>query len=249
MGTDTKIEWADHSWSPWVGCSHVSEGCEHCYAEAMGRRFGVAWGESAPRRLTADGGWQSPPAWNRRAAKEGRRARVFCSMCDPFDPAADPAWRARFYDMIHATPHLDWMLLTKRPELIGRAYPPPEHCWVGVSIESPRYVDRIRQLRERWNGRRFISVEPLLAEIDLPIDGIDWVIVGCESGPRARPCELDWIRRIRDKCEAAGVPLFVKAARIEGMLVRVPAIDGRVWSEIPRSLSSIFIPPKKEEKS
>jgi protein gp37 len=123
MSANSKIEWTDHTFNPWEGCQKVGPGCDNCYAEARNARFGggqaVNWGPGAPRRRTSIANWQKPLAWNRAhaafLAEHGRRQRVFCaSLADVFDNAVDPAWRADLFQLIEATPELDWLLLTKR---------------------------------------------------------------------------------------------------------------------------------------
>ncbi len=183
--------------------------------------------------------WKQPLKWNEQAAKEGTRPRVFCgSMCDVFEDRDElKKWRHRLFQVIYETPNLDWQLLTKRPEnfrkLIWDALegddeiPEPHilevadfaevfpHVWIGTSIENQKTAnERITHLLQIPAKVRFLSVEPLLNEIDflgvLLEQGIDWVIVGGESGPGARPCDIDWIRDIMRQCQAAEVPVFVK---------------------------------------
>lgn len=258
MSANSKIEWTDHTWSPWEGCTKVSPGCDHCYAEHMNGwlRKGANWGPGSPRREYGPEHWRKPLQWNDRAAKAGRRERVFPSVCDPFDNEVDPAWRARFFDLIYATPDLTWLLLTKRignvpSMLVGPGMPGrlPSNAWLGATVVSQAEADRdIPKLLATPARVRFLSMEPLLGPVDLtrvvlhsgPIDiaadapacwhgikhvnfvtdslkpgkksgsRIDWVIVGGESGPGARPMHQNWARSLRDQCHAAGVPFFFK---------------------------------------
>jgi protein gp37 len=122
MGENTKIEWADHTFNPWIGCTKVSPGCDNCYAEKLATaRLGVAWGPHAERRLAAESTLKLPYRWNRAAQRTGQRPRVFCaSLADVFDNAVNPAWLLVLLDIIRETPNLDWLLLTKRPQLITR---------------------------------------------------------------------------------------------------------------------------------
>lgn len=236
----TGIEWCDHTFNIAWGCMKVSPGCAHCYADTLSHRHGFdVWGpkETTARRTFGTKHWHDPVLWNRAAEKAGVRARVFCSsMCDVFEdhPVIDLE-RERLWPLIRATPWLDWLLLTKRPERIvallpadwGEGYP---NVWLGTSVESQEYADpRIAPLVAVPAVVRFLSAEPLLGPLSLdrvlPIDGcagaphpgcatcaypIHWVIVGGESGPGARPMQQEWARTLRDECAAAGVAFFLK---------------------------------------
>lgn len=174
MGADTKIEWADHTFNPWIGCTAVSPACDHCYAERLAHRFGVAWGPHAERRRTSESNWRQPLAWNRKAQREGRRFRVFCaSMADVFDKAVPEDWRGLLWEMIAQTTHLDWLLLTKRPQNIAKMLPPLwghgwANVWLGTTVENQAEADRrIPHLLAVPAARRFLSCEPLLGPVDL----------------------------------------------------------------------------------
>lgn len=221
MSGNTPIEWVDSSWSPWEGCQKVGPGCDNCYAEGMNRwlRRGENWGPGAARRVYGDKHWKKPGQWQRAAAKAGRTITVFPSVCDPFDNAAPDGQRARFAQLIIDTPNLTWLLLTKRignaAAMLAEMFPAgiPDNVWIGATI-----VDRAEMLRDAPKLKalkvrvRFWSVEPMLGDLgEIPRDLLpDWVIVGGESGRRARPIHLAWVRALRDQCEAAGVPLFFK---------------------------------------
>jgi protein gp37 len=227
MGKDSKIEWTHHTFNPWTGCTKVSPGCTHCYAEAWARRTGVVkWGPDGERRRTSESSWRQPAKWNREAIEAGLRRRVFCaSLADVFEdrPELD-AWRRDLARLIWETPHLDWLLLTKRPENARQMtyemwFPDaawPGNYWVGCTVENQEYADRrIPELLKVPASVRFLSVEPLLGPVDLSPylarrAGIDLVIVGGESGPGARPMHPRWARTIRDQCRAAGVPHHFK---------------------------------------
>lgn len=250
MTANTKIEWADHTFNPWIGCTKVSPGCDHCYAEADfdKRRHVVQWGQGQARKRTAPSTWAQPLKWNREAARLGIRYRVFCaSLADVFDNAVDPQWRADLFALIEATPHLDWLLLTKRIGNVGNMLPVPfdfdkhyPNIWLGATIVNQEEADRdIPKLLAIPAAKRFLSMEPLLGPVDLsvmdddagvvgyePLSGhrwhrfsvwpdqfgptIDWVIVGGESGPNARPMSIHWARELRDQCVEAGVPFLFK---------------------------------------
>lgn len=235
MGENSAIEWTDHTFNPWIGCTKVSPGCDRCYAETLAtNRLGVAWGPHAERRRTAESTWRQPLAWNRRAEREGKRARVFCaSLADVFDNQVPGQWRSDLWRLIRNTPHLDWLLLTKRPQNIARMLPgPQDNClpewgdgwtnvWLGTTAENQAEADRrIPHLLAVPAARHFLSCEPLLGPVnitrwltdgrDQAIPELDWVIAGGESGPGARPMHPDWARSLRDQCQAAGVPFFFK---------------------------------------
>lgn len=178
MAQDTKIEWADHTFNPWVGCTKVSPACDHCYAEAWAKRggkaAGVVWG--GERRRTSKSTWAAPLKWNAQAQAEGRRYRVFCaSLADVFDNQVPTEWRDDLFSLIEATPHLDWLLLTKRIGNVGNMLPVPfdferlyPNVWIGATICNQAEADRdIPKLLEVPARVRFLSVEPLLGPVDL----------------------------------------------------------------------------------
>ncbi|HIP71613.1 MAG TPA: phage Gp37/Gp68 family protein [Anaerolineae bacterium] len=242
---NTKIEWADHTFNPWIGCTKVSDGCKYCYAEAMmDKRFGhVQWGPQGQRMRTSASNWHKPLAWNRKAEKEGRRYTVFCaSLADVFEVHKTQNqeldyWRDDLFKLVETTPFLNWLFLTKHPEnvitCIGctsglierhpgdwlRSHP---NVWIGISAENQEmYEKRVEHLVKIPAVVRFVSAEPLLGRIDMDLSGkwygrdslnemVNWVIVGGESGPNARPMHPDWVRSIRDQCQEAGVPFLFK---------------------------------------
>lgn len=310
MSENTKIEWADHTFNPWIGCKAISPGCTNCYAAAWAKRYGRDFSERTRTKT-----WAAPLKWNAQHeafhALHGRRQRVFCSsLADVFDNEVDPQWRRDLFQLICATTDLDWLLLTKRignaHEMIGQAliqmaeqdrHPPTDYLptwpwpnvWLGATIANQTEADRdIPKLLAVPAHKRFLSMEPLLGAVDIkkwiapwtcsncghhgsedesgpcvcdecgvptvydesdgddhcPVckktDGehfvghacpvcerasnwdhdycfkfdreypLDWVIVGGESGPGARPMHPDWARSLRDQCKAAGVPFLFK---------------------------------------
>lgn len=178
MGKDSKIEWTDHTFNPWWGCVKVSAGCANCYAEVQAHRYGDWWGEN-PRREFGVKHWNEPLKWDKRAAKEGKRKRVFCgSMCDIFESNDSVIeMRARLFALIEATQNLDWLLLTKRPENIDKMIDTetawysngfPDNVWMGTSVEDQKTADgRIPHLLNIPSRIRFLSAEPLLGLINL----------------------------------------------------------------------------------
>jgi protein gp37 len=223
VGKNSSIEWTHHTFNPWWGCVKISPGCKNCYAEAWSRRVGMSlWGARADRRFFSDSHWREPLRWNAEAVTAGLRRRVFCaSMADVFEPRAelDP-WRERLWALIDATPALDWLLLTKRPEQIATTVPWglrwPVNVWLGTTAENQLWASRrIPVLLEHPAVVRFVSCEPLVGSLDLAPwlggrGGIDWAIAGGESGARARPMNPDWPRQLRDQCARAGVAFHFK---------------------------------------
>lgn len=226
MGEVTGIKWCDHTFNPWMGCTKVSPACDDCYAVRQTARLHVEWGNEAERRVTSDNYWKDPLAWDRKAAAAGVRRRVFCaSLADVFEDRDELGpLRARLWNLVERTPNLDWLLLTKRPERVMEMVPMrwyvdfpdppisaewPKNVWIGTTAENQRYLNvRMRHLARIPAPVRFVSAEPLLGPLDLTqwIDSIDWVIVGGESGPRARPMHPQWARDIRDQCAARTIP-------------------------------------------
>jgi protein gp37 len=242
----TKIEWTatprpdgtfapGYTFNPWLGCTKVSPGCAHCYAEAMMDTHyrKVKWGPTGERKRTSPEYWKQPLKWQRAAEAAGERRKVFCgSLCDVFEENIEVLmWRYELMELPAQTPNLDWLFLTKRPENI-RGFVPigwlwgdrfPRNVWVGTSVENKAMADqRIPYLLKIPAPVRFLSCEPLLGPIELPSDWLDpadtlnwddtvnWVIVGGESGREARNSQVEWIEELRDQCAAAGVPCFVK---------------------------------------
>lgn len=259
MGANSKIPWTDDTFNPWWGCQVVKDSpeCDHCYARDAGHRFGTHWGPKTLRRFFGDKHWNEPRRWDRKAAKEGVRRRVFCgSMCDVFEDRFDLLeHRARLWALIRHTPNLDWLLLTKRPENFAEMLPWLEHeppwsnVWLGVTTGCQRSVDvRIPLLLSARAVVRFVSCEPILEELRLEtsLQGdphVDWVICGDESGRKRRAAELDWARGLRDQCLAAEVPFFFKQWHVPSLLrggrdyrvvkIECPELDGVVHQAFP----------------
>ncbi|MCY0898851.1 MAG: phage Gp37/Gp68 family protein [Firmicutes bacterium] len=234
MGSRTHIEWTDVTWNPVTGCTKVSQGCKHCYAERMARRL-QAMGSSRyangfrvtlhPDVLTRPLHWVKP-------------RRIFVnSMSDVFHPDVPDAFIAHIFSVMAQTPQHTYQILTKRPERMANMAPYlpfPPNLWVGTSVESQDVVQRIEWLRLVPAHVRFLSCEPLLGPLPkLSLNNIHWVIVGGESGPNARPMAREWVIEIRDQCISQGVPFFFKQW---GGTQRTRAgrlLDGRTWDEFP----------------
>ncbi len=257
MGETTGIAWTNHTFNPWMGCAHVSPGCENCYAEALGKRTGrVEWGEEAARVVTSPGYWRNPEKWNRAALEAGRPALVFCaSLADVFEDRPDLVEpRARLFELIATTPALEWQLLTKRPENVRRLVPIewsvpwsatstlsglgwPANVWIGTTVEDQQRADeRIPELLEIPASVRFLSLEPLLGPVDLSPwleRGIHWLIIGGESGPHHRPLELGYARDLVEQGHAAEIPVFFKQVGGRTPTAGGDEIDGRRVKEFP----------------
>lgn len=258
---DTKIEWAHYTFSPWIGCAKVSPGCENCYAEARDKRHLLErvdhWGPRAPRYRVSEGAWKKPLKWNREAKRDGTRYRVFPSMMDWAEIHAEPAvnemlnaQRWRLWQLIMDTPYLDWLLLSKRPQNWKRVLPPiwrdgmQGNVWLGISAEDQRRFDERYAYMDAVRAPvHFVSYEPALGPLSIggrfrPLSGgrgrgVNWVIAGAESGPRARPMDEAWVRELRLECAGAGVPLFYKQRREGRKIVSLPILDGRRNAELP----------------
>lgn len=300
MAENSSIEWTDHTFNPWIGCTKVGPGCDNCYAKTLmdDRMHMAEWGPKGERVRTSVKNWNDPVRWNAQHdaffAEHGRRQRVFCaSLADVFDNSVPEGWRLELFNLIRCTPNLDWLLLTKRVgnvrHQIGLALyvaqqqmsrmqseqglvnwlgawadgEPPNNVWLGATIVNQEEANRdIPKLLATPARVRFLSMEPLLGRVNLrhlnldreyeeldalkpetweaeverwrdtaedweadfldwfgrPVADVagpmharvDWVIVGGESGPGARPMHPDWARSLRDQCEAAGVPFLFK---------------------------------------
>lgn len=245
MSDHSKIEWTDATWNPVTGCTKVSPGCKHCYALTFAERFRGVRGHPYeqgfdlrlwPERLELPLTWKAP-------------RRIFVnSMSDLFHDKVDDTFIDRVFDTMFRAEWHQFQILTKRPERMAdyartrarvfrsmNARHP--HVWLGTSVEAQKYVSRAGVVAELPSSVRFLSCEPLLGPLDLrPVLGstaINWVIVGGESGHRARPMDPEWVRSIRDQCLEAGVPFFFKqwGGRNKKRAGRV--LDRRTWNQFP----------------
>lgn len=222
MPDNTKIEWCHATFNPWVGCEKVSAACDHCYAEGWAKRTGHPELWTGTRRRTTEAYWRGPLKWNATAAAAGVRRRVFCaSLADVFDEKVPDEWRADLWTLIATTPHLDWLLLTKRPQNIGAMLPVRwgagwPNVWLGTTAEDQEHLALRRSyLLYVAAAVHFLSCEPLLGRLWLPSPdtyghSLDWVICGGESGPSARTMEVTWARALRDECADLGIAFFMK---------------------------------------
>lgn len=233
MGETTEIAWCDSTMNPWIGCSKVSAGCDNCYAESMmdKRYHRVEWGQrktdtTAPsvgtRVRTSAAYWRQPITWNKHhaafQAKHGHRQRVFCaSLADVFDNQVDPEWRLDLFKLIRDTPHLDWLLLTKRPENIKKLMVMPtlpwSNIWIGTTCEDQAAFDRRWPILMQVPARvRFISYEPAIGPLSIKghKQKPSWLICGGESGRGHRQMNPEWAYRIKEECVESSVPFFLK---------------------------------------
>jgi len=233
------IEWTDFTWNPITGCTKVSPGCAHCYAERTMLRF-----RRGQPFLPGYDSVRLHPERLDQPYRQKQPARVFvCSMSDLFHEAVPNRFIAEVLYRAEACPHLTFQILTKRPERMQAwladlqhdwpAVWPLPNLWAGTSVENRAWLHRVDLLRQTPAALRFLSVEPLLGDLGtVDLDGIGWVIVGGESGPRARPMRPEWARNLRDQCVAAGVPFFYKQ---QGAVVGHGAheLDGIEWRQFP----------------
>jgi protein gp37 len=239
VASNSQIEWTESTWNPVTGCTKVSPGCAHCYAERMAKRlkamgqpnyvngFAIALHEHA---LELPLRWRKPQT-------------IFVnSMSDLFHEKVPTDFILKVFDVMCRADWHCFQILTKRSARLRELAPRldwPAHIWMGVSVETEDYVRRIDDLRETPAAIRFLSLEPLLGPLThLDLAGIDWVIVGGESGPKARPMMERWVRDVRDQCRDAGVPFFFKQWGGVNKKKRGRLLDGRTWDEMPASVSA-----------
>lgn len=238
------ISWTDNTFNPWFGCTQISPGCNACYAKTlMDTRYKrVKWGPGNPRNRTSADNWKQPLRWNKQAAEAGTRTKVFsASLGDVFDTEVPKQWRDELFALVRDTPNLDWQLLTKRPgEAVkyARNHPWPDNAWIGASVEDQKRAGRAQIITRIPAPVRFISVEPLLGPLTLDLRGIDWVIVGGESGHGHRPMEKDWATSVRDQARAAGVAFFFKQVGGRTPDAGGHVLDGVVHHEFPTPVHS-----------
>lgn len=234
MSTQSSIEWTEATWNPLTGCTKISPGCKHCYAERMAKRL-QAMGSSNYVNgfdLTLhETALMIPLRWTKP------RMVFVNSMSDLFHEDVPTEFIQRVFDTMRDAHWHTFQVLTKRAERLAKLDKDiawPDNVWMGVSVESERYLPRVDNLRYTHAKVKFLSLEPLLGPLhNLNLSDIDWVIVGGESGPGARPLDVTWVKEIRDKCTLRGVAFFFKQwggvhKKRNGRL-----LDGRTWDEFP----------------
>lgn len=243
MSDRSGIEWTEATWNPTTGCDRISPGCDNCYAMTMAKRlkamgqakyqtdgdprtsgpgFGVAVHEDS---LTTPLRWRQP------------RVVFVNSMSDLFHARVPATFVRRVFEVMQATPQHTYQILTKRAARLAKLAPDlpwPGNVWIGVSVETSAQLDRIDHLRTVPAAVRFVSAEPLLGPLNgLDLVGIHWLIAGGESGPGARPVHPDWVRALRDQCQAAGVAFFFKQWGGRTPKAGGRHLDGRTWDQMP----------------
>lgn len=247
MGEATKIEWCDATFNPWVGCQKVSPGCDHCYAEGWAKRSGlVQWGPHGERRRTSWANWNKPMKWAKAARGTGRRPKVFCaSLADWLDNQAPGAWRLDLAMLIEATPELDWLLLTKRPENYAKHAPwlpeeIPSNVWLGITAEDQAHYDRRWRIMANYPATvHFVSYEPAVGPLRMEPTALahdhptrmmpDWIICGGESGHGARHMQPYWAYQLLAEAQKMGVFFFMKQ-----MTGKAPIPDDLMVRQFPR---------------
>ena len=234
MAVGSKIEWTDATWNPVTGCNKVSPGCKLCYAERLAKRLKAT---GMPKYRNGFAVTLHPDVLEAPLRWRKPRTIFVNSMSDLFHHQVPDQFVRDVFSVMEQAHWHRYQVLTKRPERmadLNAELPWPPQIWLGVSVESQRYLHRIDLLRESGAVIKFLSLEPLLGPLpDLNFEGIDWVIAGGESGPGARPMEADWAREIRDQCVEAGVPFHFK--QWGGIFKKRHGreLDGRTWDEMP----------------
>lgn len=243
MSENSAIEWTDTTWNPVTGCTKVSAGCDNCYAERFSERFRGVKGHPfrsgfdltlRPERLLQPLEWKRP------------RMVFVNSMSDLFHKDIPSAFISAVFETMERANWHTYQVLTKRSSLMQRFLkarykdrPAPANIWLGVSVENAPSKSRIVHLQKANANIRFLSIEPLIAPVGtLDLDGIDWVIVGGESGWGARPMEQEWALDVRDQCIAAGVAFFFKQWGGRSPKVAGRLLEGREWNDFPVSASA-----------
>ena len=234
MALGSRIEWTETTWNPVTGCSKVSEGCKHCYAERMSARLRAMGIEKYRRGFQVaqhESVLETPLRWRKP------RLVFVNSMSDLFHDLVDSGFVEAVFDVMNRCPQHSFQVLTKRPERtleLDSDLNWTPNIWLGVSIESGRWLRRLEALRLTSAKTRFLSLEPLLGPLPgLDLSGVDWVITGGESGPGARPMDPAWVREIRDNCVRRDVPFFFKQWGGTNKKRTGRVLDGRTWDEMP----------------
>lgn len=239
MAKKSNIEWTEMTWNPVTGCTKISQGCKHCYAERMAKRL-TAMGSDRyrngfevtlhPDLVDLPRGWRQP------------RVVFVNSMSDLFHDDIPLAYIQRVFATMRDCPHHTFQVLTKRSERLAEFAPHlpwPKNVWMGVSVEDARVMHRVADLQSTPAAVRFLSLEPLIGPlVDLPLEGIHWAIVGGESGPKARPMQKQWVSSLLRQCRAAKVPFFFKQWGGVRKDLTGRALNGRIYDEMPRGLQT-----------
>ena len=247
MAEKSTIEWTDATWNPVTGCTKITAGCDNCYAGRFSERFRGVPGHPfengfdltlKPHKLL------QPLAWKRP------RMIFVNSMSDLFHKAIGKDYIAKVFETMEAADWHIYQVLTKRSSLLQKfinerykAHPAPKHMWFGVSVENEKSESRISHLQKANASVRFLSIEPLIGPIGkLDLDGISWVIVGGESGPRARPMDARWVIDVRNQCVRANVAFFFKQWGGRTPKAGGRLLEGKEWSQFPMTLPRVTGP-------
>lgn len=234
MSQGSNIEWTEHTWNPVTGCLKISQGCKNCYAERMAKRLKAMGAARYANEFEPTLHWDlvdAPVAWKKP------RLVFVNSMSDLFQEDVPDEFIQRVFHTMEACPQHTFQILTKRSDRlrsIAAQLTWPQNVWMGVSVEDARVMHRIGDLAAVPSAVRFLSCEPLIGALEeMPLENIDWVIVGGESGPRARLMKEEWVRSIQRQCRVAAVPFFFKQwggvrKDLSGRL-----LDGRIYDEMP----------------
>lgn len=239
MARNSSIEWTEATWNPVTGCSHISAGCVHCYAERFAMRLqaaGMPKYKNGFKVTIHESELLTPQSWR-------KPHDVFlCSMGDLFHDKVPSGFIQRVFEVMKSCRQHRFQVLTKRSHRLKQlagTLPLPGNVWMGVTVEDTRNVNRVADLVATPAKVKLLSVEPLLGEIEhLPLDGIDWVIVGGESGPRARPMKKEWVLSIKSQCEMAGVPFYFKQWGGTRKHLNGRELDGRTYDAMPVAADS-----------
>lgn len=243
VATYSAIEWTEVTWNPTTGCDRISAGCDNCYALALAKRLkamGADKYQTDGNPKTSGPGFGvsvHPDALQQPLRWRNPRTVFVNSMSDLFHAKVPLGFIRDVFDVIEATPHHTYQVLTKRSARLVKLadkLPWPENLWMGVSVENAKVLSRVDHLRDVPAQVRFLSCEPLLGPLTgINLDGIHWVIAGGESGPRYRPVDVNWVRELRDACVDADVSFFFKqwGGRTAKSMGRL--LDGEIWDQYP----------------
>lgn len=248
MASKSGIEWTEVTWNPTTGCDRVSEGCDNCYALAMAKRLKAMGSEryqnDGDPRTSGPGFAISvhPEALSQPYRWSGSRLVFVNSMSDLFHARVPISFVREVFEVIADTPQHTYQVLTKRSARLPKLADKldwPDNLWLGVSVENNAHAYRADHLREVPAAVRFLSCEPLIGPLPhLNLDGIGWVITGGESGPGARPLDVEWVREIRDNCLDSGVPFFHKQWGGRTPKAHGRELDGYFWDQMPTAVGS-----------
>ncbi|MFB7928905.1 DUF5131 family protein [Streptomyces sp. NPDC056039] len=249
MGDGSSIEWTEATWNPTTGCDRVSPGCDNCYALALSKRLkamGADKYQTDGNPVTSGPGFGlalHPDSLSLPYRWKAPRTVFVNSMSDLFHARVPLEFVQRVFDVMADTPQHTYQVLTKRGRRLRRLASSlewPDNVWMGVSVETEDQLSRVDDLRQVPAGVRFLSCEPLLGPLpNLDLDGIGWVIVGGESGPRHRPLDESWVVEIRDNCESSRVPFFFKQWGGRTPKAGGRELQGRLWDSVPSGLTTV----------